>query len=447
MAHAFRMTRRAALKTAASAAALPLVHVRSAGAAGKLTGAMWNHFVPGFPEAFQRIVDEWAAKTKTDLRFDFLGFNAVEASEAEEAHAGVGHDFRGFFGSTQMHDYAERLEPMNDLIELLTSKYGALPPIVEYKGKVDGIWRGVPGSPPSPAFPCCTRMDLFRQHVGMDVQAVFPTASRMGAGYDDWTWDAFLAAAEKCAKAGFPFGLPLGQTGDFSVWVGAVFRGFGAELVDATGKITVKSDNVRQAIDYVRRLTPFLPPEIYSWDEASNNRALITGRSALIVNPPTAWAAALRDNPPVGQQIWHHPMPAGRHGRFIETVHSFWGVWSFSRNKSAAKELILWLAERQQVERICAAAQGNQLPAFTSMCDFPIWTEIGPPHGTLYNFPVKPQHHAQPTIVGWPAPLAIATQILNQATMPKMIARITQGGMSMEQSIAIAERELEGFRR
>ena len=31
---------------------------------------------------------------------------------------------------------------------------------------------------------------------------------------DAWTWDAFLAAAEKCHKGGNPFGVGLGQTTD-----------------------------------------------------------------------------------------------------------------------------------------------------------------------------------------------------------------------------------------
>jgi hypothetical protein len=41
----------------------------------------------------------------------------------------------------------------------------------------------------------------------------------------------------------------------------------------------------------------------------------------------------------------------------------------------------------------------------------PIWAEVGPPKGTLFNYPIKPQHHAEPMTVGWPAPPAIATQI------------------------------------
>src|SRR5262245_20180786 len=41
-----RVTRRNALQLGAAATALPLVHIRSTGAAGKLTVGFWDHWVP-----------------------------------------------------------------------------------------------------------------------------------------------------------------------------------------------------------------------------------------------------------------------------------------------------------------------------------------------------------------------------------------------------------------
>jgi hypothetical protein len=52
MAESRRMTRRNALKLAASAAALPLVHIRTVGAAGKLSVCFWDHWVPGGNDSF-----------------------------------------------------------------------------------------------------------------------------------------------------------------------------------------------------------------------------------------------------------------------------------------------------------------------------------------------------------------------------------------------------------
>ena len=56
----------------------------------------------------------------------------------------------------------------------------------------------------------------------------------------NWTYDTFLKAAEACQKAGFAFGLGLGQTGDSVNNTGIIYSAFGAELVNAKGEITVE---------------------------------------------------------------------------------------------------------------------------------------------------------------------------------------------------------------
>ena len=61
-----------------------------------------------------------------------------------------------------------------------------------------------------------------------------------------------------------------------------MFAAFGAELVNAKGDITVNSDAVHTVLDYGRKLVNFFPPDTVSYDDASNNRALISGKSALI---------------------------------------------------------------------------------------------------------------------------------------------------------------------
>jgi hypothetical protein len=51
------------------------------------------------------------------------------------------------------------------------------------------------------------------------------------------------------------------------------------------------------------------------------------------------------------------------------------------------------------------------------------------------------------SIVGHPAPAGIGVQIYAQGTMCKMVAQCTQQGRSIEDAIAFAERELEGYMR
>jgi ABC-type glycerol-3-phosphate transport system substrate-binding protein len=441
------LTRRSALGVAAGAAALPLVHIRTAGAAGKLSAAFWDHWVPGANDVMRKLVAQWADTNKVDVSVDFINERRSKnlLTLAAEAHAKTGHDIQQF-PTWEVHNYERSLEPMDDVVHRLMQKYGAMGPVAEYLSKVKGHFRAMPAVTGTQNKPSCARIDTFKQVCGLDVQAMCPVAGQMGPAYDGWTWDALLGYAPKLAKVGQPVGVAMGQSTDAVDWVGALYRSFGAELVNAKGEITVKSDAVKHVLEYMKKLAPSLPADMYEWDDDSNNQALIAGKSALIFNPPSAWVVALRDNPPVGAQCWTFPSPAGPKGRFVPHNPYFWGVWKFSPNKAAAKELIEWLSEREQAEALVNASRGYDLPAFDSMHDFKVWQQEQPPPGTVYNYPLRPQHHAEPSIAGFPAPPNIAVNIYNLATMTKMIAKVTLSGQTIDQAIDWAQKELEGFR-
>ena len=329
-------------------------------------------------------------------------------------------------------------------METLIDSNGEVLSAVEYVGKQSGHWIGVPATPGSQMTTPCARIDLFRQHVGLDITKMYPPEAPPDKTLaDQWTWDTFLVAAEKCFNAGYPFGLGLGQTGDSVDWVSALFASYGAELVDAKGNVTVNSDATRQVLEYMKQLVPFLPRDVFTWDDASNNKWLIAGKGALIMNPPSAWAVAKRDNPKLAEQLWTFPSPKGPKGRYQPARPSFWGIWKFSDNKPAAKSLLRHLSQRSAVEQLVAASGGYDIPGFSGLQNFKIWAEEGPPKGTLYHYPPAPDQTVW--ISASPAPPPIASQIYTQATITKMIARYTQGGESMDKTLAWAASELEGL--
>jgi len=431
----------------ASAAALAAPYVSTSGAAGSLTVGFWDHPVPRANHVLSALCNEWAAKEKIDLKIDYItgAGNKLLLTIAAEAQAKAGHDVLAlptWYATGQ----EKNLEPVDDIVEPLIAKYGNVVSVVEYLGKQNGHWLAVPATPGSQIKPPCARIDLFKQHVGLDLTKMYPPGAPPDKVLADrWTWDTFLAAAEKCNKAGYPFGLGLGQTTDSVDWAGALFASYGAELVDAKGNITVNSDAVKQALDYMKRIVPFLPSDIFAWDDASNNKWLISGKGALIMNPPSAWAVAKRDSPKIAEQLWTFPTPRGPKGRYQPGLPYFWGIWKFAKNKPAAKSLLTHLSQRPVVEALVEAGDGYDIPGFLGLRDFKTWTEEGPPKGTLYHYP--PQSDQIVWIASAPAPPTIATQIYSQATLTKMIARYTQGEQSMGKTIAWATSELEGFMR
>jgi len=429
----------------AAAAGITAFNVRGAHAAGKLSMGFWDHWVPGANDTLTKLVNDWAAKEKVEVSIDYITStgNKNLLTIAAEGQAKAGHDFLAF-PTWYPADYARQLEPMDDVMGELVKKNGAVNATVEYLGKSGGKWIAVPAAPGSQMKPPCSRIDLMKQHAGIDVQAMYPAGAAPKA--DAWTWDTFLAAAEKCHKAGVPFGLPLGQTSDAVDWVGALFQAYGAQLANAKGEIVVKSDAVKQVLEYSKRLVQWLPQDVFSWDDGSNNRWLVSGRGALIMNPPSAWAVAKRDAPQIAQQLWTHGMPAGPKGRFAPFLPYFWGVWSFSKNKTAAKSLITALCQPAAIAQLVEASQGYDLPSFANLTTLKTWGEVEPPKGTLYHYP-NPHSHQIQTIAAAPCPPKMANQIYTQATMTRMIARVTTQNESIDKTIDWAQKELQGFKR
>ena len=442
-----KITRRGALKLAAASTALPLVHIRSGRAAGKVSIAFWDHWVPSGNAVMQKQVDAWAAKNQVEVQADFVTSNGSKnlLTIAAEAQAKTGHDIQTF-PTWEVHNNADQLEPIDDVMKRLTDKYGPVNDVCRYLGNVKGHWLAVPTSSGTQYKGPCGRISILKDKAGLDVVGMYPATAEHTKASDAWTWDAHYAAAEACAKAGMPFGIGLGQTSDSVDFTGALFRAFGAELVDKDGNVTLKSDAVRTVLEHAQKLVKVLPADAVSFDDASNNRALISGKAPLIWNPPSAWAVAKRDAPQIAADCWSFQAPAGPQGRFTPYLPYFWGVWSFSKNKTAAKELIEALLQRDNVEARCDVVSGYDVPPFTSMLDFKVWDEVEPPKGTVYNYPLRPFHNAKAHIAALPAPPEIAVQIYNRGTMPTMLAKL-KSGQSIDAVIGWAADELEGFTR
>jgi ABC-type glycerol-3-phosphate transport system substrate-binding protein len=427
-----------------SAALISAPYVRSAYAGGKLTMGFWDHWVPGANDTCSAIIKEWADKEKVEATVDYITTqgNKNLVTIAAESAAQSGHDILAM-PSWWPHANSDQLEPVNDIMEPLIKQNGEVNGTVKYLGQLDGKWLGVPACIGSQIKGPCSRIDLMKKFANIDVQEMYPAGSPPKA--DNWTTDTFLKAAEACHKGGYPFGIGLGETADNVDTAGAFFLAFGAQLVNAKGDLTVKTDEVRQALEFYKKLIAFLPPNVAAWDDASNNKWLVSGQGAMIMNPPSAWAVAKRDAPQVAEQCWTHGFPAGPKGRFAPFVPFFWNIWKFSRNKEAAKSLLVHLSQPESIARLVEASGGYDLPAFEKLTLLKTWAEQGPPKGTLFHYP-NPYNHQILSIAASPAPPKIAQQIYAQAVQTKMCLKYYQGG-KMEDVLAWAEGECEGYMR
>ena len=443
----FTRRRFIATTAAASAAAIGFPYIRTSHAAGSLSVGFWDHWVPGANDVLTKICQDWAKKEKVDIKIDYITSqgNKIVLTAQAEAQAKSGHDFMTFQAWDPLDKHA-LLEPMDDIVGQLTKVNGAMDPAAQYltKGK-DGHFVGVPAVTGTQVKPPCARLDLFKK-VGVDILEMYPTLKAPNKSAENWNWNTLLSAAEKLHKEGHPIGLGLGQTTDSVDWVGSLFASFGAEVVNAKGDITIKNnDAVKQVLEYMQKLTKVMPADVFAWDDASNNKYIISGQGSMIMNPPSAYAVAKRDNPKVAEHLYTFEMPKGPKGRFAPYLPFIWGVWKFSKNKSAAKSLLATIWQKDNVEKLVNGSIGYDIPSFASQRNFKIWQQVEPPKGAVYHYP--PKSDQKIWMACSPAPVAIANQMYVQGFMTKLIAQCTQGGMTIAQAIDWGAKELEGYQR
>src|SRR5204863_9952715 len=199
-------TRRTVLTTAAAAGATALAapFVHGAYAAGSLSLGFWDHWVPGANDTLTKLCKEWGAKEKVDVTIDCITSQGDKLllTGAAEAQARSGHDmltFLAWAGAAQ----ADALAPLDDIMEPLIKANGAVPEGITTVAKQKGHWIAVPATVGSPTLPPCARIDYFKEFVGLDLTKMYPAGAPPDKELaDKWTWEFFLAAAEKCHKGG-----------------------------------------------------------------------------------------------------------------------------------------------------------------------------------------------------------------------------------------------------
>ena len=440
------ISRRAALRLGAAAGALPWVHIRTAGAAGKLTVGFWDHWVPDGNKVMQRQVDAWAAKNKVDVTVDFVTSNGNKMlmTGVAESQAKTGHDIFTFY-NWEVFNRRDSLAPVDDVMQRLIAANGKVDPTAEYLARPKQHWLAVPSSSGSQTKPPCARIAWMKAH-GFDPLATYPVKPEHTALQDQWTYDALLRLAEAANKDNLTFAMGCGGSNntDASDQIGAAFHAFGAHFVDREGKLLLDTPEMTNCLEYWQKFAKFMPAEAQSYDDASNNRALISGKTALIFNPPSAWAVAKRDAPQVAADCWTFSAPVGPKGRFVPSAFFFWGIWSFSKNQSAAQDLLAHLMSREQVEARENVVEGFDLPPFAGLLDFKVWETVSPPPGTVYNYPIRPWHNAQSSLAASEAAPEVAVQIYQNAVHNGIVARL-RNGQSIKEVLAWTRNQIEGF--
>src|SRR5437867_405107 len=286
---------------------------------------LWSHFVPAYDAWLDDFAKKWGEKNGVKVRMDHIPHLELPARYAAEFAAGAGHDLIYFVGQILTGQYYRNLVDLSDLAEGLAKKYGAWMPASKSAGQVGGAWYGVPDFFIS--IPVLWRKDLLES---------------VGVNNPD-TWDDLRKAARLLKPKGHPTGMQFSHCNDANHNWRSLLYCFGGKETDPSGQnLTLDSKETREALRFAKALyDEGMTPEVFSWDDASDNRYLASGVACWIHDAISAYRTTEDTNPDVFKNTHIAMEPAGPGGKRVSTsAANVYMIWKFSKNQQAAKEFL-----------------------------------------------------------------------------------------------------------
>jgi multiple sugar transport system substrate-binding protein len=388
----------------------------------------WSHFVPAFDDWFDNtFTKQWGDKNGVKVIVDHIGATELRARAAAEVAAQKGHDLFKFGDPPPA--YEDQVIDHTELIQEAVhrkGKYLELAHKSTYNPKTKKYYGFSDNFVPDPGN---WRKDLW------DAVGMVPD-----------TWDDIRVGGRKIKeKFGNPIGIGLSQEVDTSMAMRAIMYSYGSTVQDEDGRVVINSKQTVEAVKYVRALyKETMTPEVFTWDPASNNRFLISGKGSYILNAISAIRTAQKTSPEVAKNIFLWKTPAGpvkRQG--LEHVMGVYVIWKFAENKELAKKFLL-----DYIDDFEAAFVASEF------YDFPTFEKAVPNlQDRVANDPVSDPPDKLKIIgtalewatnVGYPGyATAPIDEVFNTFVVNTMMAKAARDEMSPEEAVNAAEKEIK----
>ena len=406
------VSRRTLLKGAVAGAAggnlLTMLDARQAPAQIKGTSLrmlVWSHYVPAYDVWFDNFCKLWGDKTGVKVRVDHIPHLELPARYAAEFAAGAGHDLIYFVGQILTGQYYRNLIDLSDVADGLAKKHGGWLESSKGACQVGGTWYAVPDFFIS--IPVLWRKDLF---------------ASIGMG-EPKTWDDLRKAGGQLKAKGHPTGMQFSHCNDANHNWRALMYCFGAKETDPSGQnIAIDSKEMRESLKFGKALyDEGMTPEVFSWDDASDNRFLASGVASWIHDAISAFHSTRITNPKVFEQTFVVPEVAGPGGTWNVGEPNVWAIWKFSKNVAAAKEFITHLTDNQK--EAMEASLGYNMPFLRG--------QYAKPMPYLGKDPKLSKLQDQEKItafLGYPGPMTPpAQEVVTTFIIPDMFTKVARG--------------------
>ena len=451
-----RINRRTFLKyagsTAAAAAFGPSL-LRAQGGSNTLRILQWSHFVPAYDTWFDQYARDWGADNDIDVVVDHINLADLTTTVAAEISAGSGHDLIEIVGA-EAGQFEPSLLSMNDLNLEAQNRFGeqlAVSHRYSYNPATENYYGFCIGWTIDPAN---YRRSLWE-----------------AAGLPDGptTWEDLVTYGGQIRdEQGVQLGIGLAQEIDSNMAHRAIMSSFDAMVQNENGEVVLtEGDNferVLESVQFMQRLyEAAMTPEVFAWNAASNNQALIAGRASYIMNSISAYRSSQEDVPDIAEDVFFGPALQGPRGTAWANAHVIYNyvVPTHAQNPDGAQQFILDLAENYDMAMyhsklynsasfFDSPVSGNgdypTVDGATSFRDLHnVWFENDP-----FKLPNEADGKLRPLInatewttnVGHPGVCSPAVaEVYNTFVVPNMFARAVRGDQTPEESIRTAAQE------
>ena len=394
--------------------------LRQARAAGDLKILQWSHFVPAYDAWFDTFAKDWGAKNGVNVTVDHIPHLELPARMAAEVSAQAGHDLVGLNGAGGAHLYIRHLVDMSDLVHEAEKKYG----------KVNAAGIGVAYDAATntwPAYP-----DYYIRFPGLYRKSMW---DEIGMKPD--SWDELRKGGAKLKKKGHPVGIGLAHHNDANNSWRAVIWSYGGSIADKAGKRCVlSSKETLEAIKFsVALYKEAMTNEVFSWDDASNNRFIDSGKGCWIHNPISAYRSAQKADQHVADDTFIWKTPKGPARRITAASPNSYLVWKFAKNKDNAIAFLRHYAANWTEGFKASTAYNHPVFDHIVKTPMPILSDdpSSHPHDKLKVLETANEWHA---IFGYPGPGNPASdEVANNFIIPDMMAQACSGKMSPKEAM------------
>ena len=365
----------------------------------------WSHFVPAYDVWFDQFVKEWGDKNGVRVRVDRIPHLELPSRFAAEFAAGSGHDMIYFVGTILTGLYYKNLLDLSDVAEKIGSKFGGWIPAALPIALAEGRWHAIPDF--YIVAPLIWRKDLF---------------DKFNLKAPD-TWELARVAGRTLKPKGHPTGIAFSHCNDANLFLRSIAFSHGAQEADPSGQnILIDSKEMREALRFMKAIfDEAMTPEVFSWDDASDNRFLASGVASWIHDAISAFHSTRITNPKVFEQTFVVPEVAGPGGTWNVGEPNVWAIWKFSKNVAAAKEFITHLADNQK--EAMEASLGYNMPFLRGQYAKPM-----PYLGKDAKLSKLQDQEKITAFLGYPGPMTPpAQEVVTTFIIPDMFTKVARG--------------------